>query len=180
MYLYASFLQVDVSIGGAVTFAAKVQGACTQIAGSVPPTIDVAARKPRYYGHFSEPVLWRDVMCEKASGKPRVFRSARARGLVMGDHAGFRQLRPSIRRPRYVVESPVPQRPPQASLCCHRSAVPGLASKLRPDGRTRLSGHSSSSSWTTGSCRRCQSQWLLNGRLTQPKQSGNTPITRHP
>ena len=42
------------------------------IAGFVRPSLDVAARKPRYYRHFSEPVLWRDVMCAKTSRKPRV------------------------------------------------------------------------------------------------------------
>ncbi len=57
----------------------------------------------------------------------------------MGDHAGFKQLRSSIRRPGYVFELAVPQRPPQASLCCHRLPVPGLASKLRPDGRAPAS-----------------------------------------
>ena len=37
-------------------------------AGSVRPTSDVTARKPRYYGRFNQLVLWRDVMCEKTSG----------------------------------------------------------------------------------------------------------------
>ena len=48
-------------------------GPCTpHNAGSVLPTIDVTARKPRYYGHFSEPILGRDFMCEKTFGEAPV------------------------------------------------------------------------------------------------------------
>jgi hypothetical protein len=36
-------------------------------AGSGRPTSDVTARKPRYYGRFSQWVLWRDIMCEETS-----------------------------------------------------------------------------------------------------------------
>jgi hypothetical protein len=57
---------------GAKSIAATEQHHAPPI-GSVPPTVDVAARKPRYYGHFSQPVLWRDVMYEKTSGKPWIF-----------------------------------------------------------------------------------------------------------
>jgi hypothetical protein len=42
-------------------------------AGSVRPTRDVTARKPRYYGRFNQSVLWRDVMREKTSGNLAFF-----------------------------------------------------------------------------------------------------------
>ncbi len=59
-----------------------------RIAGSVRPTSDVTARKPRYCWRFSQSMLWRDVMCQKTSGNlgfsvPGVRKNRRsARGRV--------------------------------------------------------------------------------------------------
>jgi hypothetical protein len=41
-------------------------------------------------------------------------------------------------------------------------------------GWPRPSAHWAHATWS------CPSRWLLNGRLTRPEQSGNTPITRQP
>jgi hypothetical protein len=48
-------------------------------AGSVGPSTDPMAGKARHYGRFSNPVLWRGVMCENTSGKPRVSGARGAR-----------------------------------------------------------------------------------------------------
>jgi hypothetical protein len=45
----------------------------------VGPSTDAIARKARHYERFSDPVLWRGVMCENTSGKPRVSGAQGAR-----------------------------------------------------------------------------------------------------
>ena len=68
MYLYAQFSPARRLDGGRGYRRGEGTGACAPIdAGSVRPTSDVTARKPRYYGRFSQSVLWRDIMCEKTS-----------------------------------------------------------------------------------------------------------------
>ena len=100
-------------------------GAHARIAGSVRPTSDVTARKPRYYRHFSEPVLWRDVMCEKTSGKPRGFgaRGRKNRRSVFGIRIGSVDLDGTIRAVmRYLLQhDPQGYRVPNMSrITCRR------------------------------------------------------------
>ena len=85
------------------------------IAGSVRPSLDVAARTPRYYGHFSEPVLWPDVMSRKPP-----------ESLAFPKHEAARTARYERPRPGWAMK--VGRTQMRYSGGPRRSAVPALGS----------------------------------------------------